>query len=115
MTSSTARGFGKLRPDASPIVWAKRTPVDKAASRLFEPNAVFRARHTTGIPVPPLPDLSIALYRVTQHLHLGSQFRNAHRIRQREILIEVHDGILVAPATAIKKQLLRVACATLRL
>ena len=104
----------KFRPEHPPIVWTQILPSDDAVSRQFERNAVLGAWGASSIFMAPLPQLSITLNWVTKRPHALAQLTDTQRIGGREVLIKVHAAMIVAFATNIKRQMLRVARATLR-
>jgi hypothetical protein len=104
----------QFRPEHPPIVRAQVLSCDETVSRQLKRNAVFWAGRAVGIFVLPLPQLRITLYWIPERFHARSQLSNTECTGGREVLIEVHEAMIVAFATTCKQHLLRVARATLR-
>ncbi|CAG9194052.1 hypothetical protein BCAR13_110093 [Paraburkholderia caribensis] len=107
--------FRELGPYRLPIVRIERDARDLAFSCFFNADRIARVWFAAIEPAPPLPDLGIRFHGVTEVAHSLAQLRNGRGTGHREVLVEIHAASLVAFATTIKWQMLRVARATIQI
>lgn len=85
-----ARLLSQLRPDQMPIVRVDIDAQNPAVGGEFQPGAVLGIWAPTLVLMAPLPDLRVALDRVSQRTHRQTEFRYTQRAWRGEVLVDVH-------------------------